>query len=147
MNLIIVVFSALTNLVVFTGALLLLLYLGVMVAALVVRRRKRPPYRMPGWPVLPAFAVVAILLLLTQQSLVGILVTLAMVAVGVVWSFFHLNPSAEAPFFRAGRKRAAQPHGIIEHGVLYSCHEPDLAGKAPTEWHASPIALDHDGPV
>ena len=59
----------------------------------------------------------------------------------------HLNPSAEAPFFRAGRKRAAQPHGIIEHGVLYPYHEPDLAGKAPTEWYASSIALDHDGPV
>jgi len=96
-NLVITVFSTLTNLVVFTGALLMLLYLGVTVAALVVRRRVQPPYRMPLWPLLPVLALAGLLFVLTQLSLTGILVTVGMVVLGVAWSFGRrkaVSPSA-----------------------------------------------------
>ena len=87
-NLIVTVFSNLTNLVIFTGALLLALYLGVVVASLVARRRGHPPYQMPFWPVLPLLAVLAILYVLSQTSATAVLVVMGMIVLGLIWSVF-----------------------------------------------------------
>ncbi len=54
------------------------------------------------------------------------------------WNFgqsppFHQKPSAEAPSFRAGRKRGdARNDCVIELFVLYSFYEPDVIDQTPT---------------
>jgi amino acid transporter len=85
-NLVICLVSSLTSLVVFTGALLMVLYLGVALSSFVTRRRQRPAFRMPLWPIPPLVGIVGIVLVLTQLSVQGIVIVAAMVALGVLWS-------------------------------------------------------------
>lgn len=87
-NLAICLFSSLTSLVVFTGSLLMVLYLGVAVSSFVTRRHHNPAYRMPLWPVPALIAIVGILIVFSQESLISVLVVVGMVVIGIVWSLF-----------------------------------------------------------
>lgn len=86
-NLIICLVSSLTSLVIFTGALLMVLYLGVALSSFVTRRRDRPAFRMPWWPVPPLVGIVGILIVFSQLSLKAIGVVAGMVLLGILWSF------------------------------------------------------------
>ncbi len=91
-NVIVCLATSLTNLVVFTGALLMVLYLGVAASSFITRRRDHPAFRMPWWPVPPLVAIVGIAAVFTQQTVVAVAVVAAMVAVGLGWGLAHRRP-------------------------------------------------------
>ncbi|MCY0880002.1 MAG: APC family permease [Firmicutes bacterium] len=85
-NLAICLVSQLTSLVIFTGSLLMVLYLGVAVSSFVTHRRDRPAYRMWAWPVPALVAIIGILLVFSQESVTSLMVVAGMVALGLLWS-------------------------------------------------------------
>ncbi len=91
-NVVICLATSLTNLVIFTGALLMVLYLGVAASSFITRRRDHPAFRMPWWPVPPLVAIVGIVAVFTQQTLTAVSVVAAMVVVGLVWGLWHRQP-------------------------------------------------------
>lgn len=93
-NVVICLVSSLTSLVIFTGSLLMVLYLGVAISGFVTRRQRQPEFRMPLWPLPIIVAVVGILVVFSQESLTSILVVVGMVVLGVLWSF--ITPAKRA---------------------------------------------------
>jgi len=102
-NLAICVLSSLTSLVIFTGALLMALYLGVAASSFVTRRRADPKFRMPWWPLPPIFGIVGILAVFTEQTRAAVAIVLGMVLLGWLWSYLHVSrPAVPQP---AGQSR------------------------------------------
>ncbi len=94
-NVAICLMSTLTSLVIFTGALLMVLYLGVSISSFATRRRAHPQFRMPWWPIPPAIGIVGILMVFSQLKLAALAIVLGMVAVGLVWSFAHESDAGQ----------------------------------------------------
>ncbi len=62
-----ILMSGVSYLIIFTGSLLLLIYLGIQFSALAIRfKGPAPPYRMPGWPLFPVLASLALIFLITR---------------------------------------------------------------------------------
>lgn len=87
-NLAICLMSSLTSLVIFTGSLLMVLYLGVAISSFITHRHHQPAYRMWLWPLPALVAIIGILIVFSQESLTSIFIVLGMVAMGIVWSLF-----------------------------------------------------------
>ncbi|MFJ9949429.1 APC family permease [Kitasatospora sp. NPDC091207] len=79
----------------FTGVVVAVIYLLLGVAALLARRgrhRDTAAWRMPLWPVAPVLTTVVLGYALTQQAGRDLLITLAVLLVGVLYWFLYLRP-------------------------------------------------------
>lgn len=79
----------------FTGVVVAVIYLLLGVAALLARRgrhRGAAAWRMPLWPVAPVLTTVVLGYALTQQAPRDLLITLAVLLVGVLYWFLYLRP-------------------------------------------------------
>jgi amino acid transporter len=89
LNAAMIALSGVTYLILFTGSLLLLIYLGIQISALVLRLRGQvAPYRMPRWPWPPLVASAAALFLLVhlgRTQLMSIAVILVIAAI-LAWT-------------------------------------------------------------
>ncbi len=78
-NGVLIVFSSLSELITFTGVIVVTVYLLVAVSAIVSRVRDsglERPVRMPLWPLPPLVAIAGVVLALTEQTVVDIAVAL-----------------------------------------------------------------------
>ncbi len=94
-------FSSLTDLVTFTGVVIVTIYLLVAVSALVSRFKNRSaerPFRMPLWPVPPVIAVLGVILALTQQLPRDLIIVGVVVAAAVLYwaSYLRLKEKARS---------------------------------------------------
>ncbi len=79
--------SGVTYLILFTGSILLLIYLGIQVSALVIRfKGPAPPYRMPMWPLPPLVATIAIIFLLTHLGRSQMISVAIILLIGAVFA-------------------------------------------------------------
>ncbi|MFF1902782.1 APC family permease [Kitasatospora sp. NPDC058218] len=79
----------------FTGVVVAVIYLLLGVAALLARRgrhRGAAAWRMPLWPVAPVLTTVVLGYALTRQAGRDLLITLAVLLVGVLYWFLYLRP-------------------------------------------------------
>ncbi len=79
----------------FTGVVVAVIYLLLGCAALTARRarhRDTPAWRMPLWPVVPLVTIGVLAYSLTQQSPRDLLITGAVLLVGVAYWFGYLRP-------------------------------------------------------
>lgn len=80
-----ILLSGVTYLILFTGSLLLLIYLGIQFAAIVHRfRGPTPPYRMPLWPMPPLLATIAMLFLLSHLGRSQLLSVVIILILGTI---------------------------------------------------------------
>ncbi len=87
--------GTLVTVVTFTAVLLILLYFGIAVSAIVSRIRDRElprPYRMPFWPVPPLIAIVGTGIAITQQKPFDLVIVGAIIVVGIVYYALFLYP-------------------------------------------------------
>jgi amino acid transporter len=83
------------SLVTFTGAFLTVAYAMIAFAALWSRRKHpdRPrPYRMPGWPLPPILALLALVYVFTQQNPRDMAITLIVLAIFVAYYLLFIRP-------------------------------------------------------
>jgi amino acid transporter len=78
-----------------TSVVVAAMYLGVAIVALAGRRgvhRAKPAWRMSLWPVLPVLIALVLLYVVTQQAVLDLLITVAVLALAAVYWFFYLRP-------------------------------------------------------
>jgi amino acid transporter len=78
-----------------TSVVVAAMYLGVAIVALAGRRgehRAKPAWRMSLWPVLPVLIALVLLYVVTQQAVLDLLITVAILALAAVYWFFYLRP-------------------------------------------------------
>ncbi|MFL5756464.1 MAG: APC family permease, partial [Chloroflexota bacterium] len=86
------------TLITLTGASLVADYAIIALAALVGRwagTTDGSPYRMPGWPIPPILALVALVYVTTQQSQTALLVTGGTIVIGLIYWAVYILPQGQ----------------------------------------------------
>jgi len=86
-NSVLCIFSSLSELITFTGVVIVTIYLFVAVSALVCRVRDRSlvrTFRLPLWPLPPLIAIIGVVAALTQQTTQDMVIAFAIAAVALI---------------------------------------------------------------
>ncbi|MFF3596922.1 APC family permease [Kitasatospora indigofera] len=119
----------------FTGVVVAVIYLLLGCAALAARRarhRATPAWRMPLWPVVPLVTIGVLAYSLTQQSLRDLLITGAVLLVGIAYWFGYLRPrSATHWVLTLPADLAAAPAAAPAGGAAPAAGTAPAPGTAP----------------
>lgn len=88
-------FSSLITLITFTGVLIVLLYILIALSALVSRitqPKLERPFRMKLWPLPPVIALLGASYALWQQSKTDLLISGALLVIGLIYYMIYLRP-------------------------------------------------------
>jgi len=118
----------------FTGVVVAVIYLLLGVAALAARRarhRGTDAWRMPLWPLAPVVTTLALAYVLTQQTTHDLLITAAVLLVGLVYWFAYLRPRTATHWQLS--LPADQSAAVAEHPLPATAPVPTAAaGTART---------------